>query len=494
MKNSINIQYNNQIFPYILEYSKKSTNGDGHNATDGHDIGWCKSNEIIRVIGEDINYYRDKNDWYSIKNISLSNDNIPNSVYTSNVKVYIPTHSISTYVKSIKYVVTFNIWINGVKVDLGSFMFKPTDTYAIPTGPIKRGNNEYYECIDFDIIDPFYLTYSDDWIDFRHNICGEPLELNNTGASLQVSLFVVDEYEDRYMLKDGVIGGCTSFNITNNTDYLSLNIQTLLNPLGISYNLSMNDDFKDLLTYLKETYCIEVTHDNIKYDLVIKNKNSIIPGITVAYCAKETFGKTKQIIKWSDIINDTNEINGIKAFFNKWNNFEDGWCFAGSLYVTVDDFEPFSIVSNELPITQEVFSIFTKNGSEKIIDIDDMNFNTYNVVNKIENRIVTLERPNESKSNIIQPVFFRVKDTETLTLHPAVTENISINLDDYKSKVERFTLMIADCKFNQIGANNYGVIFKITGNTIPASVNAGTYYILDENLELVTTGKFNCIR
>jgi hypothetical protein len=54
--------------------------------------------------------------------------------------------------------------------------------------------------------------------------------------------------------------------------------------------------------------------------------------------------------------------------------------------------------------------------------------------------------------------------------------------------------MIADCKFNQIGANNYGVIFKITGNTIPASVNAGTYYILDENLELVTTGKFNCIR
>jgi hypothetical protein len=55
-------------------------------------------------------------------------------------------------------------------------------------------------------------------------------------------------------------------------------------------------------------------------------------------------------------------------------------------------------------------------------------------------------------------------------------------------------LLIEGCKFAQIGSNKYGVLFKITANTIPASAITGTYYILDANDELVTTGKYNCIR
>ena len=119
--------------------------------------------------------------------------------------------------------------------------------------------------------------------------------------------------------------------------------------------------------------------------------------------------------------------------------------------------EIFSLVSNEIPITQEIFSTMVNGGMEKIIDVSDMEINTYNVVNKIENKIVQIERPNESKSNIMQPIFFRVKDTETLTLHPVVTENISINLDDYKTKVDKFTLLIEGCRFEQIGSNSYGI-------------------------------------
>ena len=141
-----------------------------------------------------------------------------------------------------------------------------------------------------------------------------------------------------------------------------------------------------------------------------------------------------------------------------------------------------------------MFSKFVNGGAEQIITKEDMIFNTYNVVNKIENKIIQIDRPNESKANMIQPVFFRVKDTEVLTLHPNVTENISINLDDYKSKVDKFTLMICDCKYNQIGANSYGILFKVTANTIPADVNSGVYYILDDNKELVTSGRFACVR
>ena len=183
-----------------------------------------------------------------------------------------------------------------------------------------------------------------------------------------------------------------------------------------------------------------------------------------------------------------------RQFFESWNYFEEGWSFAGAITVNNGGEELLNIVSNELPITQELYSNFINGGSEKIIDINDMNVITYNVVNKIENNIVHIDRPNESKANIVQPVFFKVKDTETLTLHPAVTETISINLDDYKSKVDKFTLQIEGCRFGQIGANSYGVLFKIEGNKLPLNAVSGTYYILDDNYELITTGKYSCIR
>ena len=201
MKNCINILSNEQSFPYIIEYSKGAVSTDGHNMTDGDDILWHKENNIVRMFEEHTKYYRNKNDWYSASSLyeNMVNTYIPAYVRTSNIKVYVPTHAVSTYIKHIKYAITINTWINGVKIDLGTFMFKPADTYAIPGGVIKRGNNEYYECIDFDIIDPFYLMYSDDWAEFRRLVCGEPTLLNNTGSTLYVSLFVVDEYENRHV-------------------------------------------------------------------------------------------------------------------------------------------------------------------------------------------------------------------------------------------------------------------------------------------------------
>jgi hypothetical protein len=93
----------------------------------------------------------------------------------------------------------------------------------------------------------------------------------------------------------------------------------------------------------------------------------------------------------------------------------------------------------------------------------------------------------------VQSVFYRIKDSEVLTLHPIVTETICINLDDYKSKVDKFILQINGCRFEPIGSNSYGVLFKIHSNSLPANTSAGTYYILNEELELVTTGKYNCV-
>lgn len=511
MRNQINIKGNNQVFPYIIEYSKNAVTLNGDNVTNGEDILYYKENDKISFFENTIEYYRDKNNWYHISNLPISNmsiDNyIPNIVKTSNIKVYIPTHSISTYVNNIKYSLTLNTWINGVKLELGTFIFNPIDTIAIPSGTIKCGNNEYYEYISFNIIDPFYLIYSDEWKEFREKECKETVNTNSNSSVLYVSLNVLEDSENGYILKNDYIGGCTNFNISEDNDFLKLMLNTSIDPLGFVFNIKMNEVYDSFQNYLLETYGLSPTYDDIVFDLIIKNKDNIIydPLTARTFNAIEEFGNVEQRL----LITNLAETNLIRQFLSDWNNFEEGWSIVGSLTIynnqyyktgynvlTVNETkdELLSFISNEIPITQELFSMFANGGSEKIIDIKDMNINTYNVVNKIENNIYQIERPNESKSNIIQPVFFRVKDTEMLTLHPDVTENISINLDDYKSKVQKFILKIGDCTFEQIGANSYGILFKITANSLAKTVVSGTYYILNENYELVTSGKFNCVR
>lgn len=504
MRNCINIKANDISFKYLLEYSKNNTGKSVQNIEiDDLEqyipiVKYYETLNDIKLFKNDINYYRNNNDWYSINKIKeeYSTELIPKNIKLNSIKLYIPTYSISNYLKNIKYALSVNTWINGKKIDLGTYIFKPTDTLAIPSGCIKDGNNEYYEFIEFDIIDPFYLIYSDEWDNFRKQKCFEEINTNNCVSNINISLFIVEEYNDSYIIKENLTGGYTNFSISDNSDYLELKLNISQEPLGFDFNISMNTEYKgDLIEYLKETYYLTNIEDaDISFELVIKDNNSIIfdPNIITIFSKDNDINTDKCIHKlvWSEIGED----NLIKTFFNDWNTFTETYSFVGSVIVyDKEKNEVISLVSNEIPITQEIFSIFTNGGNEKIIDISDMKITTYNVINKIENNITTIERPNESKSNIIQPVFFRVKETEILTLHPAVTENICINLDQYKSKVDRFTLKIGDNYFYQIGANNYGIIFKVHAHSLPNNIASGIYYILDDNKEVITTGKYNIV-
>lgn len=482
MNNSINIKGNNQTFPYLIEYIKDAFN------LDDHQIGYAYSNNDICLFDDDVKHFRSKNEWYSTASLQMTNGYVPNSVKMATININIPSHPVTTYIKNIKYCLTANTWINGVKINLGSFIFNPNDTCAIPTGVKKNGQYEYHEYISFSIIDPFELTYSDDWSDFRYHICKEPSNINNTGSLLQVSLFIVDEYENKYLMTEGYTGGTTAFNISKDDDFLTLGISIDERDLKLDFNIDINDSYDSLTDYLNETYGIDADNDSIKYEVVLKSNDEIIEGPTIDFAGESDAGYIKQSYNLLDLL----ETDGIEIFFSSWDNYEHGWNIVASLNVTTEN-EEFVIISNALPITQDIFSILV-NGGAKQINITDMTINTYNVVNKIENTIVQLERPNESKSNVIQPVFFRTKDSEVLTLHPVVTENICINLDDYKSKVEKFILQIDGNLFNQIGANHYGILFKIPANFISSKTTSGTYYILNESKELVTTGKFVCVR
>lgn len=149
-----------------------------------------------------------------------------------------------------------------------------------------------------------------------------------------------------------------------------------------------------------------------------------------------------------------------------------------------------TLISNPIILTPERFALFIADSQIEIPD--EMTIYQPRIINKSIQEIVniTTTSASDSKTGIIQPVFFRSRELASLVIHPEVDENICINLDAYKSQVDSFILKVEGVFFQETGRTNSGVVFKVRGNLLPASQDSGTAYILNEEGELITTGKY----
>lgn len=120
-----------------------------------------------------------------------------------------------------------------------------------------------------------------------------------------------------------------------------------------------------------------------------------------------------------------------------------------------------------------------------------MNIYKPRLINKTVHKVVQMTSATDSKSNIVQPIFYRTRDLALIIVHPAVTENICINLDPYKSLTTTFHIKIEGVSFIEIGRTKSGVVFQIKGSLLPGELTEGTYYILNDRGELITTGKYS---
>ena len=196
-------------------------------------------------------------------------------------------------------------------------------------------------------------------------------------------------------------------------------------------------------------------------------------------------------------------------FFDSNNNFKKGLNIQASIMfydrsAGYDVTEPFlTLLSNKLYMTPELYSLMTDTnrgigeGDDRelipsFINLEelDMNIIKLKAINKIEQKVTVVTPTDSTKKHLLQPVFYQTRNAENLIIHPSVTENISINLDSYKALVSRFKLQIEGVIFNEIGRSGRGVLFKVTGNMLPKNSDNGIAYILDQNNELVTTGKY----
>lgn len=474
---NLNIVTQDNTFKYIIEYFDETI-------IDNSSISYYETEDGLFFVNSNAdNVVNKKNYWYNTDNEEITSDFIPKMYRKSSFNLYFPKHSVETYSTNMKYVLTINTWVNSKYIYLGSFLIDRSNAIACESGPKKFLNDEYYEYIHIDTIDPVYLIYSDDWKYFRVNVCGEKvvdnIQPNNTSSNLNFTLTPVKLNDNIYIKLDGYDSSQSALLLSNSiNNYMSNNLSFDIQEDGPCFScvVKYNTLYDNLREYLLETYQIDTDDYICKYVLMFKTKETLIK-----YVEHKFNGAMDNTVFTFDEIK-----------FDSWQDYFSGISVSSVFVLSKDEDDIVILSSNSLMMNKEMFKYLVCNSEIKTINLDSVQMETkqFDVVNIIENQIVNVERQDDYKANIIKPIFVKVQESSTIRLHPLVNENIVLNLDSYKNKVESFVIKINNTNFYEIGRINSGIVFKIVGNMINTEETEGIYYILNEEGELVTTGKY----
>jgi hypothetical protein len=522
-------------FIYAVDYIKNN-----HNISNIYNYSIDNANDIIyftipqnKQYKEVVNLTRGGNIW------NIYNNNTPwvgEGVGTpSTVRIYFPDFSPEVYKSNVKYALDISVFIQQKQVVLGSFLIDRSNTYAAPKIVKFHGEN-YYEYIDVEIVDPYDLLYSEEFETTRKNIKSlgkDDIEYNNDSSSLYITLNPIIEDVDFngntiYLIDDSIDGGQQTIDIASGlSDFLNYKIKYVESGdsnIGVSATMEFNNVYnQDLSEYMKETYGLEsnvtvtakmlLAIDKMSYSILIHKIPDGNPGSTEHIFKFKDENPNNSIYDGFEYVIE-HEDGGIetKKLFSNWDYWVAGMKFKSVLVLykqykddageVISTEEYMKIHSNELPITQDMFSKLIVNNAKSdssepvivgnYINLDEVNMKiqNLNIINDIQLSTTTYTAPEVNKNSIIMPVFYRARDLGNIVLHPEVDENICINLDAYKSKVDTFVLQIEGVKFVEIGTTSAGTIFKVIGSMLPKRNVSGTYYILSQDYELVTSGKY----
>lgn len=501
---NVNICDETHTFKYVIGY-------DSDNVRDVYEpLQYVKNTvgnvNLVYIFDKNTNIVNKGNYWVSENDyVGKHQLDIPH-YKSSKLYIYFPQYSVETYFnKDVKYALEVNTWINGKRIVLGSYLISRSDAFAMPTK--KLFGDSYVEYVTVDVINIRSFIYDPEWSDFKESVC-EGLHIPY-GSLLNVTLYPVEKNESgEYIVLSGFDGSQNSLQIdANRRDFLDARIgfcDSATDGRVVRYDLFDSGDditWSDLADYVRgsyNNYSAGVNTDTlvVEYGFAVRNSNDVFFTNSFTFEGLDpddlispqyfndigisNIGGWSWWVEYEKTSSEPLLLQGIVTFSQK---IADGKVK-----------ELFYIKTNILPLTQEVFSYFIVENTRKL-DLNHINMNVQNinVVQKTEHIIRKYDNVNDAKSNIIQPVFFKVRELGNIVVHPEVTENICINLDQFKSKVNRFQIQIEGCVFQEIGRTGAGVIFKITGSVLPKSQTSGLYYILNENAELVTNGNYKYI-
>ena len=525
-RSHINIMHGTRKLHYMVEFHDTGivdvTHGEYSYMTAPGGIQFIRNQQLIDNYENNhiYNVVRDTNIWFPESRV-FSNYYIPRTVKQRQVTLYIPRYSMESFfdkgfgddhemsLSGIQYIITAYIYIAGVKVILGGYLFDLGSARATK-GKVRYKMDDFQLCVDFNILDPVSITYDDEWFGFRSQICGESVDINNSGSILHVDLdpVVLGDEGDYYICSSEFAGGVASIPFGNAmADFLHARLEF---DGDANISLNFNNVYEgDIDLYLAETYGMwEVDEDG---NVVMDENNMPVPRENRMIFELIIRDKENVYFEKSWLSHSIAEYKFNKAVIEKpWEWYKDGLILQGSVEIYDVSGLPedcrndqdrirsmtlpiVDLLTNEIPLNKETYRYLVPTSTEmhhgKRINLDLVDMNNYevSVVNKIHKEVVKINRPEDYKSNIVRPVFIRTEPLGDITIHPAVSENIAINLNKYKSKVSIFYLRVEGVDFIEIGRTPSAVVFGIDGNLLPNEVTEGVTYILDENFKLVTT-------
>lgn len=407
---------------------------------------------------------------YTVLRISDGEHNFP-FLYDGNDKIFWPDYGPRAYGKDNRFLLSWSS-IPGAEPE-GSCILDPRT--ALACVPIRWEGYNYYQCSVLSEV-PGEGNYL------------ELQALDSTGN-------VDPEFT--------VVQGIRNYtNTPNTTDFIRLYDPTRPNDISVNGLCMIIGSTYHIKNFLAKIY--DPNHDELIYDYWNDE-----PHIDFQFEAA--------LVGDEDIYWHTDQFNYITFPFGDYMpggytatvNFSlRGWCFKNNfeyipglkfigimkctLHCKSGDLQ-IDFRTEPLPLTERLFDYYiNKANRNNNVGIDPKNMKSENlrIIDKTVQNVVTMTSQTDSKANIIQPVFFRTRELTHILVHPEVTENIAINLDAYKSQVERFYIRLEGVSFPEIGRVEGGVIFKVQGSMLPGSKTSGTYYILNQDSDLVTTGKY----
>lgn len=467
--NNINIK-SDKIFTYMFGYDDLNTSAS-EVQSNMFKFQPDMNRSVIYLMSGDGKYFKNEGFWCEWNNQGDELDYIK-TYKPARIRVFFPDFSLDVYKKHIYYGIEVYTYLNDIKIVLDSRVISRIDTLAVDKVINKYGYT-YYEYYDINIVNPFLLMFSEEWSELRGDAEGymeTPITVAITPLQKTASGLFIGA--------DGTTGGQNSVKIASR-----------LNPLTFSLSTNYKDSDKKCI---RVTGCFSYNIYNTILEYISKSYN--IPdadsiNIHIEFIVSDGIDVYKRIT--FDTKSDEFDIPLDELLFDNWIGYREGMIMTASASIDFGEESILYILSNKIPLTQELFAYLVK-GEHNYINLDEIDMKVYNInaINKNIIKTVNLNSPENSKSNIIQPVFFRSRELSNIMIHPEITENICINLDQYKSKVKGFALLIEGISFPEIGRTISGVIFKVTGNKLPKQSETGNFYITNESGEVITNGKY----
>ena len=513
---NVNITDGDVIMPYLIEYSDL---GD-YDATN-YNIRYYRDAQkrecwLDVYFGTEPEYdsthhkhmFAQQNYWTGVEDVNWSvwqKDPTIDSLPIAALYAYFPQYSADTYDKNLNYIVKLTTHIQDWRVNIGCYLTKRIDSLAC--APKRFLNIEYYEYQMYSLPDIHALIYSDVFKSLRfHILYGEDEEMsdfyeeNDDCSLLCTEIIPVIEQDDIYIKSNTWLSSENAVEISKgDSDFMNLTIAPAFNANHesvIAAKMNFNNVFEgNLADYLTETYGINSSFISsgkiwIEYSLSAMNADNIYKMQNISVLVSDDPACTSVQFTGDDLVFEN------WAYLEKQIYFH---CIASIVYRTGNrEDEPIlDLEADKLPITQELYKWWVQRDEidnqinyVNLDNISDMNNINILAANKIVKNIYTMPRPENYKANILKPVFFKSYDIENIYIYSNANTTVAIKLSKFYSQVEYFKIQIGNYVETEYGRNAVGVLFKINASKLDKDVDSGTYYILNQDDEVVADGNF----